>query len=86
LAARLTAARFFDVEINRVAAPVRLQSALECLQFEQESFGALHQMMGGMSEQERDDTWAEIEQALGAYEKDGQFEGPCEMLVASATK
>ncbi len=86
LADRLTAAGFLDIEINRVAAPVRLQSALECLQFEQESFGALHQMMGGLSEQERDDTWAEIEQALGAFEKGGQFVGPCEMLVASATR
>ncbi|MBL4749693.1 MAG: class I SAM-dependent methyltransferase [Amylibacter sp.] len=79
-------AGFSDIQIERVSAPVRLGSTLECLQFEQESFGALHQMLGGLSEQEQDDAWAEIEDALGAFEADGQFEGPCEMLVAAATK
>jgi len=86
LAKRLTDAGFSDVRIERVAAPVRLGSALECLQFEQESFGALHQMLGGLSEREQDDAWAEIETALGAFETGGRFEGPCEMLVAAATK
>ena len=86
LAGRLSDAGFLDVQIERVPAPVRFDSALECLQFEQESFGALHQMLSGLSEQEQDDAWAEIEEALGAFEKDGQFKGPCEMLVASATR
>ncbi len=86
LAQRFKEAGFSDIQIERVPAPVRLGSAFECLQFEQESFGALHQMLGGLSEQEQDDAWAEIEDALGAFEADGRFEGPCEMLVAAATK
>lgn len=86
LAKKLADAGFRDVRIERVDAPIRLKSALECLQFEQESFGALHQMLGGLSEREQDDAWAEIEDALGAFEKDGKFEGPCVMLVASATR
>ncbi len=86
LAKRLSDAGFKDVRIERVIAPVRLDSALDCLQFEQESFGALHQMLAGLSEPEKDDAWAEIEEALGQFEHDGRFEGPCEMLVASATK
>ena len=86
LAKRLSDAGFKDVRVERVAAPVRLDSALDCLQFEQESFGALHQMLGGLSGPEKDDAWAEIEVALGEFEHDGRFEGPCEMLVASATK
>jgi hypothetical protein len=86
LAQRFRDAGFSNIQIERVSAPVRLNSALECLQFEQESFGALHQMLGGLSEQEQDDAWAEIEQALSAFETDGRFEGPCEMLVACATK
>ncbi len=86
LAQRLADAGFSDIQIERVSAPVRLGSALECLQFEQESFGALHQMLGGLSEQEQDDAWAEIEEALGVFEADGRFEGQCEMLVAAATK
>lgn len=83
---RLAEAGFKDIEIELVDAPVRLGSALECLQFEQESFGALHQMLGGLSVREQDDAWAEIEEALGAFESDGRFEGPCQMLVAAATK
>ena len=86
LAKRLSDAGFKDVQVERIAAPVRLDSALDCLQFEQESFGALHQMLGGLSGPEKDDAWAEIEVALGEFEHDGRFEGPCEMLVASATK
>jgi len=86
LAKRLADAGFTDVRVARVAAPLRLGSALECLQFEQESFGALHQMLGGLTAPEQDDAWAEIETALGAFETDGRFEGPCEMLVASGVK
>ncbi len=86
LVARLEEAGFSDVQVERVAAPVRLTSAAECLRFEQESFGALHQMLAGLSEPEQDDAWAEIEEALAAFETDGKFEGPCEMLVACGTK
>ena len=86
LAKRLSDAGFKDVRIERVVAPVRLDSALDCLQFEQESFGALHQMLAGLSEPEKDDAWAEIEEALREFEHDGRFEGPCEMLVVAATK
>ncbi|MGV6848699.1 MAG: methyltransferase domain-containing protein [Marinibacterium sp.] len=83
---RLGDAGFTDIEIERVHAPVRLDTAFECLQFEQESFGALHQMLSGLSEQEQDEAWAEIEEALGEFETEGRFEGPCEVLVASAAR
>src|SRR5664279_5521877 len=32
-----------DVEVKRMSAPVRMASAAECVRFERESFGALHQ-------------------------------------------
>lgn len=86
LASRLHAAGFIDIEIERVAAPVQFGSARECLQFEKESFGALHQMLAGLTAPEQDDAWNEIEDALRIFEKDGRFEGPCEMLVATGTK
>ena len=82
----LADAGFRDIEIRSVNAPVRVSSASECLQFEQESFGALQQMLSGLSETEKDAAWDEIEDALGEFEADGQFEGPCEMLVAVGTK
>jgi ubiquinone/menaquinone biosynthesis C-methylase UbiE len=81
-----TDAGFKDVRIERIEAPVRLGSASECLQFEQESFGALHQMLAGLSDAEKDEAWEEIEQALRQFENGQQFEGPCEMLIAVGTR
>lgn len=82
----LTDAGFKDVEVATIDAPVRLTSASECLQFEQESFGALHQMLSGLSETEQDAAWDEIEDALSQFQQNGHFTGPCEMLVAAAVK
>lgn len=74
-----------NIEVKTINAPLRVSSAAECLQFEQESFGALHQMLSGLSPIEQDDAWNEIEVELQQFESDGQFEGPCEMLVAVGT-
>ena len=82
----LSDAGFRDIQIVKVDAPVRLASASECLQFEQESFGALHQMLRGLSDAEKDEAWEEIEQALKQFETNQQFEGPCEMLIAVGTR
>lgn len=79
-------AGFKNIEVKSINAPLRVSSAAECLQFEQESFGALHQMLAGLSDMEQDEAWSEIEEALMQFEINGQFEGPCEMLVAVGTK
>jgi SAM-dependent methyltransferase len=86
LADALSEAGFRDVEVVIVPSPVRLPSAAECVRFERESFGALHQMMRGLSEAEREDTWREIAEALSDYETDDGFVGPCEMLVGAGTR
>jgi SAM-dependent methyltransferase len=85
LEAAFAQAGFKDIEVRTFNAPVRVSSAAECLQFEQESFGALHQMLSGLSDLEKDEAWSEIEEALMQFETNGQFEGPCEMLVAVGT-
>jgi SAM-dependent methyltransferase len=86
LEAALTAAGFTDIRIETVPAPLELPSAAACVQFERESFGALHQMLAGIPETERPAVWREIETALTRFETDGRFVGPCELLVASGTK
>ncbi len=78
-------AGFHDIRTEVVAAPLRLPSAAECVRFERESFGALHQMMAGLSEAERQATWDEIEQELRAFESTDGFAGPCELVVAVGT-
>ena len=70
LAAALREAGFRDVEARVVTAPLRLPSAAECVRFERESFGALHQMLAGLDEAARQDAWgpisAEVDRIRGA--------------------
>jgi SAM-dependent methyltransferase len=79
-------AGFTNVKTRRMAAPLRLASAAECVRFQQESFGALHTMLAGLPEEGRAEAWAEIEQALGRFERDGGFEAPCELIIAAGTR
>jgi ubiquinone/menaquinone biosynthesis C-methylase UbiE len=79
-------AGFRDIQTRVIPAPLRLTSATECVRFERESFGALHQMMSGLSESEREETWREIEQGLGQFESTKRFEGPCELVVGAGVK
>jgi len=79
-------AGFQNIEVRAVDAPVAMASTAECVQFERDSFGALHQMMSSLSEAERAETWAEIERDLSAFESPAGFAAPCEMLVGVATK
>jgi SAM-dependent methyltransferase len=75
-----------DIEVHKLDAPLRLPSTADCLRFEQESFGALHQMLAGLDEAGRVEAWTEIESALAQFEDSDGFAGPCEMLVALGTR
>ncbi len=86
LQAALEQAGFRDVSVQALAAPLRLPSAAECVRFERESFGALHQMLSPVPADERAAVWDEIAQALGRFETSDGFVGPCELLVAGATR
>ena len=79
-------AGFREAETRMVSSPLRLSSAAECVRFERESFGALHQMMSGLSQPERESVWEEIERELRQFEGPNGFEGPCEMLVGAGAK
>lgn len=86
LEAALTAAGFRNVQVDVVPAPLELRDAAECVRFERQSFGALHQMLAALPEGERDGVWSDIEAALARFETSDGFAGPCELLVASGTK
>ena len=85
LQAELEEAGFADVVVRAVDAPVEMASSAECARFERESFGALHQMLSGLPQDERDAAWAEVEEALGQFDGPAGFVGPCELLVAAGT-
>ncbi len=82
----LRAAGFRDVGAQALPAPLRMPRAADCVRFERESFGALHQMLGGLSAEGRAEAWAEIGKELAAFEGPGGFEGPCELIVAWGVK
>ena len=86
LEAAFQKAGFHDIRIRVIPAPLKMSSAAECVRFERESFGALHQMMSGLSESERAETWQEIEETLRQFEGPQGFEGPCEMVIGAGTK
>ena len=81
-----TRAGLREVQTRVVAAALRLPSTAEYLRFAQESWGALHQMLAGLIEAERQAAWEEIGQALGRFEGPHGFEGPCELIIGVGSK
>ena len=86
LADALARAGFSEVEAREVSAPLRMASARECVRFEREAFGALHQMLAALDEAARAEAWQEAERELRKYQAQGGFESPCEIIVVTAVK
>ena len=86
LAEAYESAGFGDVVVRTVDAPVRFATAADCVRFERESFGALHAMLAGVSEEAGEDAWAEIADELRRFEGPNGFVGPCELVVGAATR
>jgi SAM-dependent methyltransferase len=86
LQAALEDAGFVDVRVQQVEAPLRLSSVAECLRFEQESFGALHQMLAGLVEGAREATWADVGERLTEFDGPDGFVAPCELLVGAGRR
>jgi ubiquinone/menaquinone biosynthesis C-methylase UbiE len=82
----LQTAGFRDIRIETREAPLRLSNAAECVRFEKESFGALHQMLASLGEADQRAAWDEILEALGKYEGPEGFVGPCELVLAVGTR
>lgn len=86
LESALDDAGFVDVRVHQVPAPLRLSSVAECIRFERESFGALHQMLAGLDADAQEAVWAEITERLTQFEEPDGFVAPCELLVAAGRR
>ncbi|MEL6914202.1 MAG: class I SAM-dependent methyltransferase [Pseudomonadota bacterium] len=75
-----------NVRVKKIDAPLVLGSAEECLRFEKESFGALHQMLAALDEDAKAAAWDEVLETLRGYETEDGFRGPCTLLVAVGQK
>ncbi len=82
----LRKAGFKNVEAKVIDASLCVPTAIECLNFEKESFGALHQMLSGLADAEKEAAWAEIEEELQKFQTADGFSGPCEFVIAAGTK
>jgi SAM-dependent methyltransferase len=79
-------AGFRSIETRMIPAPLRMAASSECVRFEQESFGALHQMLNGLDDAGRRAAWDEIAEELAKFDGPNGFEGPCEMVVGLGVK
>jgi SAM-dependent methyltransferase len=86
LEATLRDAGLVDVEVQSVPAPLRLSSVAECVRFEQESFGALHQMLAGLDAPAQAAAWEEIAERLAQFDGREGFTAPCELLVGAGRR
>ena len=77
---------FGDVEVQTVEAPLRMTSAAECVRFERESFGALHQMLAALDEAERGAVGRRSRWRCASFDGADGLIGPCELIVAGARK
>ena len=75
-----------DIVSETIPAPLILDSGAEALRFEQETFGALHQMLDGLDREAKRAAWDEVATALNAFETARGFEGPCELIAAVGRK
>lgn len=79
-------AGFREVGSQLVSAPLRMANTEDYVRFARESFGALHQMLTGLTSAQREEAWQEISTELTRFEGPNGFEGPCELIVAWGVK
>ena len=76
-------AGFSRVATTRVAAPFRLPSVGDYLDFVRSSASPVIQILGHLDEARREAAWAEIEDKLGAFNTPDGWEGPNELLLTA---
>lgn len=75
------AAGFAQVASTRLAAPFRLGSAKDYLDFVRSSASPIVQILERLDDAKRNAAWAEIETRLGDFATDTGWEGPNELLL-----
>jgi SAM-dependent methyltransferase len=79
--ALFTEAGFSRVATTKVAAPFRLPSVRDYLEFARTSAGPILQILSRLDAEARAAAWAEVEEKLGAFNIAGGWEGPNELLL-----
>jgi SAM-dependent methyltransferase len=77
---------FTDFVKHELALRFELASSAQALQMMQEAFGVYRAAVSDLSDAARAAAWAEVFEALKAFETDGRFVAPSEVLVAAGAK
>ena len=85
LASLFEAAGLSDVAAQTIRTAVELESVEEHLRFLKDAFGALHMLMGNMSDDEKAETWSAVAGALAVYQGPDGFVSPAELIVCTGT-
>lgn len=79
-------AGYRNVRTKIVSDSLPLDSLGAYIQLAKNSFGAIRQMLAGLGEEEREATWAAIEEAMKPFEGSEGLRAPAELLLAVGTK
>lgn len=75
-----------DVTSETMTTGVKLPSADEHLRLLRDAFGALHMMMTGMDDAEKQATWAAVREAMQPFQGADGFQSPAEIIVCAGTR
>jgi ubiquinone/menaquinone biosynthesis C-methylase UbiE len=79
-------AGFRQVATTKLAAPFRLPSVRDYLDFIRTAAAPIVQILQRLEHSKRDAAWAEIEEKLKRFETGAQWEGPNELLLTAARR
>lgn len=79
-------AGFTDVATTTISAPFILGSAAEYINFVRASASPVLQILGRLNEDQQNQAWAEIEEALGRFNQLAGWSGPNELLLTCGTR
>lgn len=79
-------AGFRDVATTAMPAPFHLPSAKHYVDFVRTSASPIQQILAGLSPQQAQDAWDEMEERLGAFATAGGWDGPNELLLTAARR
>jgi hypothetical protein len=75
-----------EVATTRISAPFTLPSARDYLAFIRVSASPIRQIVGNLTEAEQAAAWAEMEEKLRRFDRDGAWVGPNELLLTAARR
>ena len=79
-------AGFLEIATMKVAAPFKLPTVRDYMNFVRNSAGPVIHIMNNMDPATAEAAWADMENALGQYQRPDGWEGPNELLLTAARR